>query len=196
MPRRPERTKPPYAGAAPDASSAVTSALAILATSSDMGNLWQGRGPAPVADRQGADPAPRRDTPLLTAWVDFLSPHFVGEGNIFLTGTYSDEYGIPHGLMLTRNAHKDVQRFVDSLCLQDHEWLNAVEEHRYRDILHNHLLIRGPFTTQQAEAIKSAWAETRGHAYLDCIHDSVGCVRYVTKYCLKSRAESVEWNLQ
>lgn len=131
------------------------------------------------------------------AWVDWLAPVFADTDSAYFTGTYSDDYGIPNGLMLSRNVHKDVLRFLDREIHADfarRPFICGVEKHLYRDVLHWHGIIQGPFTQDELAYLKGMWAATRGHARVLPVTD--GCASYVTKYALKGDTDSFEWRLR
>lgn len=126
------------------------------------------------------------------AWIAWLSPLFAGTQSCYFTGTYSDDYGLPNGLMLARNVHKDFRRFLDSFGYEG-RFINGVEHHQYRDVLHLHAILEGPFTDEQMRWVKRWWASERGHARALPVLD--GCASYVTKYALKGDTESFDWRL-
>lgn len=130
------------------------------------------------------------------AWIDWLSPRFP-TGSAYITGTYSDSYGFAHGLMLPRNVHKDVKRFLSEhgfLSLDDRDYICGVEAHRYRDILHWHGIISGDFSPDDLRYLQAAWASERGHCRALPVLD--GCASYVTKYALKGDTDSFDWRLE
>jgi hypothetical protein len=137
-------------------------------------------------------PAETRGTSVREAWVKWLAPRFT-DRSAYLTGTYSDDYGISHGLMLPRNVHKDFRAFLVEQGLTGHEFINGVEHHRYRDVLHCHAIIHGDFTDLDLRLLKAAWSVERGFARVLPVQD--GCASYVTKYALKGDTESFDWNL-
>lgn len=126
------------------------------------------------------------------AWIAWLSPIFARSDSAYFTGTYSDEYGYPNGLMKQRNVHKDFARFLESFDYQG-QYIVAVEQHQYRDILHLHAILEGPFNERQLQWMKAWWAVERGHARVLPVTD--GCASYVTKYALKGDTDSFEWRL-
>lgn len=134
-----------------------------------------------------ADGATARD-----AWVAWLAPVFAGSQACYFTGTYSDDYGLSNGLMLARNVHKDFRRFLESFDF-DRRYIVGVEQHLYRDILHLHGILEGPFTSEQMRWVKQWWSVERGHARALPVLD--GCASYVTKYALKGDTDSFEWRL-
>lgn len=116
------------------------------------------------------------------AWVAWLAPVFSDCDALYFTGTYSDEYGLAHGLMLQRNVFKDFERFLESFEYEG-RYIIGVERHQYRDILHLHAILEGPFTAKQMRWVKDWWSAERGHARALPVLD--GCASYVTKYALK-----------
>lgn len=126
------------------------------------------------------------------AWLRWLAPRFPA-GSLYFTGTYCDTYGRDNGLMLARNVHHDFRRFLVDHGLMDAEFINGVEQHKYRDILHLHAIIAGEFTDLEKWFLKAAWARSRGHARVLPVLD--GCASYVTKYALKDDTLSFDWNL-
>ena len=125
------------------------------------------------------------------AWVEWLAPAFAG-GGCYFTGTYSDEYGMAHGLMLPRNVHKDFRAFLKELGLDDH-YIVGVEQHRFRSVLHLHAIIAGDWTPDQLHFLKRWWQIDRGFARSLPVLD--GCASYVTKYALKGDTDCFEWRL-
>lgn len=124
------------------------------------------------------------------AWVAWLAPRFAGNASCYFTGTYSDDYGVPNGLMLQRNVHKDFARFLESFEYQG-DYVVAVEQHAFRDVLHLHAILAGPFTEDQMLWVKRWWSAERGHARALPVLD--GCSSYVTKYALKNDTDAFEW---
>jgi hypothetical protein len=124
--------------------------------------------------------------------VDWLAPYFAGGGSAYFTGTYCDDYGFPHGLMLARNVHKDFRGFLAEIGI-DGDFICGVEQHKDRDILHLHGIIGGDFTGDQRRFLGRFWALDRGHARVLPVLD--GCASYVTKYALKGDCESFDWRL-
>lgn len=130
--------------------------------------------------------------------MDWLAPTFAGNESCYFTGTYSDAYGVPYGLMLPRNVHKDVLRFLDGdtgfLDLSERKYIVGVERHQFRDVLHWHGIIEGPFTKDELRYLKLCWqASQRGFCRALPVLD--GCASYVTKYALKGDTDSFEWRL-
>lgn len=126
------------------------------------------------------------------AWVAWLAPTFAGNESCYFTGTYSDDYGTENGLMAQRNVHKDFTRFLESWGYQG-RYIVGVEQHRYRDILHLHAILEGPFSEAQRLWVKRYWSAQRGHARSLPVQD--GCASYITKYALKGDTDSFEWRL-
>jgi hypothetical protein len=124
--------------------------------------------------------------------VEWLAPVFADNDSCYFTGTYSDDYGIPNGLMNQRNVFKDWKRFLESFAW-DGQFIVAVEQHRWRDVLHLHAILAGPMTDDQRAWIKTAWACDRGHARSLPVQD--GCASYVTKYALKHDSDAFDWRL-
>lgn len=126
------------------------------------------------------------------AWIEWLSPRFSGNASAYLTGTYREDYGLAHGLMLQRNVHKDFRRYLESFAFQG-DYIVAVERHAYRDILHLHAILAGPYNDEQLKWLKGQWSVDRGHARVLPVLD--GCASYVTKYALKNDTDAFEWRL-
>ncbi len=165
-------------GKAAYASVQATPALAAL----DIGSL------SAVAANGGKAAGAR----VQSAWVAWLEPHFVDNASCYFTGTYSDEYGIPNGLMAQRNVHKDWKRYLKSFGYEG-KYVVAVERHQFRDVLHLHAILAGPFTDPQRAWLKAWWALDRGHARALPVLDK--CASYITKYALKGDTDSFEWRL-
>lgn len=149
--------------------------------------------PAPLLVR--ADDACLLTSPGTTpraAWVAWLSPVFAGNDSCYFTGTYRDDYGFDNGLMLPRNVFKDFARYMASWGFSG-RYIVGVEQHQYRDILHLHGILEGPFTTEQRHWIKDYWEAQRGYARALPVLD--GCASYVTKYALKGDTDNFEWRL-
>lgn len=136
--------------------------------------------------------APERARSPREAWVRWLAPQFP-RGSMYFTGTYSDDYGMRHGLMLARNVHKDFRRFLIEQRLTGHAFINGVEAHKYRDVLHLHAVVQGDFTQRDMGLLKAYWEADRGFARALPVLD--GCASYVTKYALKGDSDSFDWNL-
>lgn len=138
--------------------------------------------------------SPERAATPHEAWIRWLAPHF-RLGSAYFTGTYGDEYGLPNGLMLARNVHHDFRRFLIERGLMGHEFINGVEQHKYRDgnVLHCHAIIQGDFTDVDRGLLKAEWQADRGYARVLPVLD--GCASYVTKYALKGDTEHFDWNL-
>lgn len=153
------------------------------------------RGTARATEPAQAQPRGSGGRDVRGAWCDWLTPRF-GNGSAYITGTYSDEYGFPHGLMLPRNVHKDVLRFMSDggfLDLENRSYICGVEKHRYRDVLHWHGIIAGDFGADDLRYLQALWAAERGFARVLPVTD--GCASYVTKYALKGDTDSFEWRL-
>lgn len=146
-------------------------------------------GSAVGRSRAKAESAPHG---LRATWVDWLSPHFHDNESCYFTGTYSDDYGVPNGLMAARNVHKDWKRYLESFGYEG-KYIVAVEKHLYRDVLHLHGILAGPFTDEQRTWLKRWWAADRGHCKALPVLD--GCESYITKYALKTDTDCFEWRL-
>lgn len=150
-------------------------------------------GAAQAASAAAAAARPLRADPVRDAWIEMLLPHFSDADCCFFTGTYSDEYGYPHGLMLPRNALADFRRFLADEGYQDNAWVVCAEPHQCRPIWHHHALLAGVDAAAGAH-LKAAWVSSRGWADAPPLHD--GGVCYATKYATKSGNEVLfEWNL-
>lgn len=136
--------------------------------------------------------SPDRAVSPRDAWIRWLAPRFPA-GSAYFTGTYSDEYGYAHGLMLARNVHRDFRRFLVDRDLMAAPFINGVEQHRYRDILHCHAIIAGDFNDLELRLLAAEWAVERGYSRVLPVLD--GCASYVTKYALKGDTEAFDWNL-
>lgn len=148
-----------------------------------------------LVPRQGNDLAATAASEAATAreaWIAWLAPRFP-QGSAYFTGTYQDDYGRDHGLMLARNVHHDFRRFLVDRGLMATEFINGVEQHKYRDILHCHAIIQGDFTDLDRRLLKAEWEAQRGYARVLPVLD--GCASYVTKYALKGDTEHFDWNL-
>lgn len=143
--------------------------------------------PAGARTRPDAGTATPRD-----AWVGWLAPVFSDNGSAYLTGTYSDDYGVTNGLMLPRNVLKDFDRFLESFGYEG-RYVVGVEKHQFRDVLHLHGILEGPFDEKQRIWLKGWWSLDRGHSRVLPVLD--GCSSYVTKYALKGDAECFGWRL-
>lgn len=128
------------------------------------------------------------------SWVRWLAPHFADNDSCYFTGTYSDDYGFPHGLMLPRNVQADFRRFLDDAGYPDVEFVCAVEPHRYRAVLHLHAIIGGQLNESDRLFLKLLWQIERGWAKSLPVKD--GCESYVTKYALKSTVEAFDFHLE
>jgi hypothetical protein len=130
---------------------------------------------------------------LRDAWVGFIQDHLGVEDVCFFSGSYSNEYGYPNGLMLARNVQRDFKRFLAAYGFDDREWTCSIEKHPSgRDVLHLHALISGMSPVEMA-AFERAWTTSRGWSKAVPCHD--GGVRYCCKYALKGSAgDSFEWS--
>jgi hypothetical protein len=127
------------------------------------------------------------------AWIDWLRPHFAGNGSLYFTGTYSDDYGLANGLMLPRNVARDVRRFLTDAGYGERRHIIGIERHAWRDILHWHGIIEGDFTEADTALVKAVWSLSRGFCRVLPVLD--GCESYVTKYALKGDTECFEFTL-
>lgn len=150
-----------------------------------------------LADRREAPahaaPAPAAAATPQAAWIGWLSPRFADNDSAYFTGTYTDDYGLSHGLTLPRNVHKDFRLFLVDHGLDPRQFVNGVEHHAYRDVLHLHGIIEGPFSQDDLKLLQSLWQTDRGFAKVLPVQDR--CAAYVTKYALKSDTDSFDWNL-
>lgn len=138
---------------------------------------------------------PRRPDPVLDAWVSFVTAHMTSGSaeSCFFSGSYSDQYGYPHGLMLARNVQADFRRALDECGLADREWVNAVEPHPSgRPVLHCHALVSN-MTAAERASFEEYWTRTRGWSKAVLLHD--GGVAYCAKYALKyGSVDSFDWS--
>lgn len=141
---------------------------------------------AELADACAGAASPRE------AWVRWLAPRFPA-GAAYFTGTYSEDYGLSHGLMLARNVHHDFRRFLVECGFMGAEFITGVEQHKYRDVLHLHAIIGGDFDDLDRRLLKARWELDRGYARVLPVLD--GCASYVTKYALKGDTVNFDWNL-
>lgn len=138
------------------------------------------RAPKPVK-------RPQSETEMLDAWADMLAPHFMDGQAVHFTGTYSDEYGYSHGLMLARNVHRDFGAFLKSNGWDDRPYCIGVEVHRTgRAILHLHALLGGSWDDLERMCLKESWAVYRGHAKATQVVTREQCVKYAAKHCMKT----------
>lgn len=142
--------------------------------------------------RRRPDPLPRNvaNQAVLDGWVSLLAPHFDGDGAVNLTGTYSDAYGVSHGLMLSRNV---VQDFIRAIRHERPDgflpWCVGVERHNTgRDVLHFHAMVGGVWSEDDRLRLKNYWDSTRGWSCVKAVSDSGGCVNYCAKHLLKRGA--------
>lgn len=148
-----------------------------------------------VGARPAFPVAGRAPDPVLVAWCGMVQEHMDPDGSVFFSGSYSDQYGLPHGLMKARNVVKDFKRFLVAEGLQNHEWVCAVERHKYRDVLHLHALISGAGDFHRRVELEQAWrASGRGRQVTaDPLLD--GGVAYCSKYALKAQeAAEFDWS--
>jgi hypothetical protein len=137
--------------------------------------------------RPGALPRSAVNEAVLEAWVQLLGPHFDDRSSVNLTGTYSDEYGTSHGLMLVRNVARDFRAAIA------HErpdvflpWCIGIEQHNTgRDVLHFHAMVGGDWSEAQMQRLKAYWDNTRGWSVAKPVSDAGGCVGYCAKHLLK-----------
>lgn len=139
-----------------------------------------------------------RDLTPRSAWIAWLEPYFADNDSAYFTGTYADDYGFAHGLMLVRNVQKDFERFCEWAQIGDRDYVCGVEPHRFRDILHLHAVIEGPFSRVERELLKERWQNggkfgTRGFARVLPVLDR--CESYVTKYALKNDSDAFAFKL-
>jgi hypothetical protein len=127
------------------------------------------------------------------AWVGFVQGGLGVEDVCFFSGSYSDEYGYPNGLMLARNVQRDFKRFLKAFGYDGRSWTNSVEKHPSgRDVLHLHALING-MTGADMRRFERAWTASRG--WSKAVSCTDGGVRYCCKYALKGAyVESFEWS--
>lgn len=142
--------------------------------------------------RRRPDPLPRNvaNQAVLDGWVALLSPHFDADGSVNLTGTYSDAYGISHGLMLPRNVVADFLRALEHVRPGERlPWCIGVERHNTgRDVLHFHAMVGGCWSADDRLILKHHWDSTRGWSVAKSVSDSGGCVSYCAKHLLKRGA--------
>lgn len=163
-----------------------------LARLGDSGGAPRGRTATPRCDGDAPSLLLANGSTARDAWVEWLSPVFASNDSCYFTGTYSDDYGYANGLTLVRNVHKDFKRWLESFGFE-HRYINGVEAHRYRDVLHLHAVLEGPFNQAQLDWLKAWWQVERGFARALPVLD--GCTSYVTKYALKGDSDSFEWSL-
>lgn len=135
----------------------------------------------------------RRADPLVSAWVELIREHLGGEGLWFFSGSYRDDYGYPHGLMLPRNVQADFRRALREFGLPDTEFTCSVEEHKTgRAILHLHALLHFD-DPAEGERFKRWWDSSRGWSTNDPCTD--GGYAYCCKYALKGgNADTFDWS--
>jgi hypothetical protein len=140
--------------------------------------------------------AARHDRPLdqvRDAWVELVRERLGSERVCFFSGSYRDDYGYPHGLMLARNVQRDFKRFLTEYGYDDCDWVCAVERHPSgRDILHCHALLSN-MTDCEMVGLEHDWTESRGWSKAVRCHD--GGVRYTCKYALKGADDTLfDWS--
>jgi len=144
---------------------------------------------------RGSPPANARlpvDDPLRDAWLEMLLPYFSEPDCWFVTLTYADAYGFPHGIVSASNALRDFRRFIGPWD-DVRSWVDCAEPHQARPIWHHHALIAG-LSDIRADCLRQDWASSRGFADVSPLHD--GGVSYATKYALKgSDSVSFDWQL-
>lgn len=141
----------------------------------------------------GAGAGNHRVDPVRDAWIEMLLPHFSEADCCFFTGTYSDAYGYPNGMMKPDNVLRDWRRFLKKHHLEHTDWVVCAEPHQERAIWHVHALL-ADCDKKMRQMLKADWGATRGGADAPRLHD--GGVNYATKYALKS-GESImfDWCL-
>jgi hypothetical protein len=137
----------------------------------------------------------RPDSPETAAWLTLLCPHFSEGHSLNFTGTYSDEYGYSHGLMLARNVERDFRRFLGSLGRRTEAWVLGVEHHRTgRKILHLHAVVAGHWSDADIAIAAYEWQRYRGFCRAGTVNDRAGAVRYAVKHAMKQGgAELLFW---
>ena len=135
---------------------------------------------------------PAADSRLLDAWGDYLAPVFANRGrSVHFTGTYSDEYGYNHGLMLIRNVQRDLLRFRSELSksgLSTNPGCAGVEYHPSgRKILHLHAIFGGNWSDADMRLAQAIWSHSRGWAATKPVQDYEDCVEYAAKHLLKQQ---------
>src|SRR5665811_145654 len=142
--------------------------------------------------RRRPTPLPRSQAnrDLLESWGWFLEPDYGSGQACNLTGTYSDDYGYSHGLMLARNVIKDFQRFRRSIGRSHEAACIGVEHHpsTNRAILHFHALISGDWTEDELKRCKADWS-SRGWAVAQHVDKREGCIQYAAKHLLKQGSD-------
>jgi len=132
---------------------------------------------------------PQAERRLLDSWGDFLAPHFADGNAVHFTGTYSDEYGYSHGLMLVRNVMSDFVAFRRTLTrheLPSTPGCVGVEYHPSgRKILHLHALLGGSWDADARQYLESLWRRDRGWARATEVKDRTDCIAYAAKHLLK-----------
>lgn len=130
---------------------------------------------------------PQAESELLDSWGKMLAPHFGNGEAVHFTGTYNDEYGYSHGLMLARNVQRDFRAFLKGMGWDDRPYCIGVETHNTkRQILHLHALIGGTWDALEREHLKQAWQVYRGWAVATEVLGKEQCVEYAAKHCMKT----------
>lgn len=163
-------------------------------TESELEDLIERTNSKRVASLAGCNSS-RQSSALELAWCDMVESRMSGSGDCFFTGSYSDSYGYAHGLMKSHNVIKDFIRFMTYQGLEDHNWVCAVELHKYRDILHLHALISGLGDFSDRVNLEHSWrASQRGfQVTAEPLLDRG--IAYCTKYALKGQnAADFEWS--
>lgn len=165
------------------------SIIVSQASASDLEAL-QARIDAKSARRSTPPRRSARDSALLDAWGDWLAPRFANGSSVHFTGTYSDEYGYSHGLMLVRNVIKDFQAFrgvLERYKLPSSPGCIGVEYHpqTHRAILHLHALLGGEWDAGSRRELVTLWQTYRGFARATEVVTREDCVRYAAKHLLK-----------
>ena len=156
------------------------------------------RGRSDGEPRPAALPRTEANRALLSAWVQLLAPRFDADGTVNLTGTYRDDYGLSHGLMLPRNVVRDFTRAIDYMRPDESlPWAIGVERHNTgRDVLHFHAMVGGDWTQDECDRLKAYWTYTRGWAVAKPVVEVGGCVAYCAKHLLKrGSADNFEFEL-
>jgi hypothetical protein len=131
--------------------------------------------------------------PVMTAWVETIYLRMGIRNVCFFSGSYSDKYGYPHGLMLPRNVQADFKRALADYGFANRDWFDAVEAHKTgRDVLHCHALI-ADMSREDMRLLEACWTRDRGWSKAVRCHD--GGVNYCCKYVLKSNnGDSFDWS--
>jgi hypothetical protein len=147
--------------------------------------------------RPGSLPRSKGNQKVLDAWETFLGPHFDATCAVNLTGTYRNDYGYSHGLMLARNVVVDFLRVLKHEQVGEVPWCIGTEQHRTgRDILHFHAMVGGDWDAVSVERLEAYWLYSRGWAVAKLVSDAGGCVGYCAKHLLKrGAADNFEFRL-